>query len=270
MSDWVRSAIQERRPALIFAQEVTDEFTQALADSGYTVVTDPSRHWRVRSAIAGAPGVDLEAVSEADFPTLTYHGSYVAAGAWRNSPVGPMNVVSVHASPNYADPVTYSWPGELPAPRSGGGDPRYVPERLWDSDLVLATLGLMAQSGRPLIAAGDFNESLVDDVDEQGQSRGTWGSEYFARATDLGLLNPQTARGDTEMPTRGGLQLDHFLFSESLAGAIKAPCDLSLDSAWSPAADLSDHVALWLRAQFHGGEAIKAVGIGADPSPSYA
>lgn len=246
MSDWIRRAIEVRQPALIFAQEVTGEFLDAVRACGYDVVSDPSPRWKVRSALASHSDFRLDPLSEEDFPSLAYHGSYLAAAVWLGSPLGDVTVVSVHASPKHAEPAKYGWPGELPEARHGGGDARYAPKRLWDSDLVLQTLAGMAASGRTFIAAGDFNESLNDDLDAEGVRRGTWGREYFDRMSALGLSEIQMAAGLPELATYGSLQLDHFVWGLADERPIPFAPVVELDLAWSSASSLSDHVPLWL------------------------
>ena len=190
MTSWGERVLASRQPAIAFIQELpygNDSWLGPWTAVGYRVTFGVDRGWRVRSALVTRPDVDIEPLTEAAVPNLSYHGNYLATAKW-NSASGAVVLASVHASPQKAEPERYGWQGEVPAPRDGGGDPRYSGRQLWDSDLVLATLGELARAGHGrLLAAGDFNESL--DFDRgAGATAGTWGKEYFDRARAAGLV----------------------------------------------------------------------------------
>lgn len=134
------------------------------------------------------------------FPNAAYHGSYVAAGVWANAPGGPIALASVHASPQYADPVKYGWVGEVPEARHGGGDPRWPADRMWDSDLVAASL-ISISRHLPLLAGGDFNESRLDDPAELEDRHKGWGHDLLrppVPAGHRGLLADRWAGGPSD------------------------------------------------------------------------
>ena len=154
--------------------------------------------------------------------------------------------MSVHASPQQADPALYGWTGADVQPRDGGGDPRYTPRRLWDSDLALETLHLLSESG-PLLAAGDLNEARDFDL-VNGEQVGSWGQEYFQRLKEAGLHDVTFERWGEERPTRGTLQLDHVLHNDGTKGLLDGLPAPELDTAWSDQDHaLSDHTPIWFR-----------------------
>ncbi len=120
----------------------------------------PDKGWRVRSALLTHPTLTAQPPPDAALEILDYHGSYVA-GAQVTLAGESVLVLSVHASPQEADPEKYGWRGDWPEPRHGGDDPRYVGQRLWDSDLLLESLHRLSGLGLPIIAAGDYNEALA-------------------------------------------------------------------------------------------------------------
>ncbi len=187
---------------------------------------------------------DITARQEA-IPNGNYHGRYVAA-ARLSLPAGDVVAVSAHASPSRAEPERYGWVGQLPQARHGGDDPRYKGGELWDSDLLLATLGDLAQHG-PVIAAGDFNEAKDFDLDPATGKQGTWGREYFDRAKDLGLTDVLSALWRRERATRGLLQLDRC-FANEPAFPFLSGTAAHLDEDWDnlDPSELSDHRAVWL------------------------
>jgi hypothetical protein len=250
MTNWA-CEVARARPAIIFAQEVPDSWLSVWTDDhagDYNVTLGVEPTWRMRSALITHRDLSITRLTEDDLPNLRYHGSYVAAACWENAPGGPVTLASVHASPTPAKPETYGWIGAKPRPRVGGGDPRYVSGRTWDSDYLLCTLGEMARES-PVIAAGDFNESRTDDLydDESTRQRGTWGTEYFKIAEEIGFTDCVHRSRGTELPTRGRLQLDHILASGRAAQIVADDPPQSIDAAWarSPAQPLSDHAALW-------------------------
>ncbi len=243
MARWAQDARRARRPAIVFAQEVTSGWVDAWRHEGYQVIYGVSKGWKIKSTLVVREGLTVTALTDADYPTLGYHGDYVAAARWHR-PQGEVLLASVHASPQEADLKRYPWPAEAVKPRNGGGDPRYPGGRLWDSDLLLATLKILAKDS-VLIAAGDFNEARNYDV-VNGRQQGTWGEEYFKRVEQTGLSSYTWERWQqTERPTHGALQLDHVLHDERAQALLTGP-EPQLDPAWDvPGHQLSDHTALW-------------------------
>lgn len=244
MSDWAVEASRTRQPAFVFAQEVPSPGWIEAWGPGYRLYEGVDRHWRIHSALLVRSDLAVREVPAGWALNLRYHGSYLAAVLWTTSSGEEVIVASVHASPDYADPETYGWQGELPPTRFGGNDPRYPPHRLWDSDMVLATLGQLATRA-PVLAAGDFNESRLDDFSPDGTRRGEWAQEYFERARGLELSSPLLRIWGKELPTRAKLQLDHVLLSDRAATLVPSEPGAELDSQWAAGGDLSDHTAVW-------------------------
>ena len=243
MSAWAAGARSATRPALVFAQEVTTAWVEDWKEDGYQAVYGVSKDWRIKSALLVRDGLFVTRLTEHEFPVLGYHGDYVAGARW-HSPEGEVLIASVHASPRQAQLDLYAWPAESVALRDGGGDVRYPSGRLWDSDLLLATLKILGDRGA-LIVAGDLNEARDFDFVE-GSPVGTWGREYFERASQFGLTSHTWQRWQqTERPTHGTLQLDHVLHNERARPLLNGP-EPQLDPAWQIAGhELSDHTALW-------------------------
>ncbi len=231
---------------LLFLQEVplSEDWGAVCGDLGFNLFTDRNSNFQVRSLLLSRQStVSAEPLH---LPTADYHGSYLAAATISLPDVGETTAVSVHASPSvveakYRD-VWQQAGRELPTPRPSAG-----PAELWDSDMVLATLALLAQEG-PVLAAGDFNECLAWDDNHPGE----WGREYFASVTraDLVSLTHRNEGVETQSAfTHDGLtyQLDHVLVTDTVADQIAdAP---RVDGDWSresvTAGGLSDHAPLW-------------------------
>lgn len=245
MVAWASAVVDQEQPAVVFAQETSPEWLRVWRAAGYEILPGKDRGWRMSTVLLHWPEIQLQPVPDDVWPNAYYHGSYVAAGLWTNAPGGPIILCSVHASPAIAKPAEYGWVGDQPLPRDGGGDPRWTPHTLWDSDLVAASLVEMSRA-YPVVAAGDFNEARDDVFRDQAGSRGTWGTAYFDRLRAAGLVDVSLIEDRELLLTRGGLQLDHVLVSE------RAQADLlvgspRLDEAWNqPGREtLSDHTALW-------------------------
>jgi hypothetical protein len=243
MAGWAREAMHTRRPAVVFAQEVSEPWLD-LWRPHYDVVLGVPRGWRIRSALLVRDDLDIAPLAAEDWPSLNYHGDYLAAAHWRTRSSGEVTLVSVHASPQEADPQRYGRPGpDVPA-RHGGDDLRYPAQRLWDSDLVLETVRGLGAAG-PLLAAGDLNEARDFDL-LQGRRVGSWGQEYFQRVDEAGLRDLTWDRWGEEKATRGGLQLDHVLHNDRAAALLDGPAAPELDAAWQgDCSGLSDHRPIW-------------------------
>jgi hypothetical protein len=234
-------------PAIVFAQAVPSQrWLELWRDAGYRVALSDAREWQVRSAVISRADLKVTGVTARQFPTLAYHGSYVAAVSLASTK-GEVLLASVHASPNPADPRADGWPDELPPPRTGGGDPRHPGGGLWDSDLLLRTLAVMAAKG-PLVAGGDFNEARGLDLAEGGTRVGTWGQEYFDTATKLGLEAWPAAAWGEERPTQGRFQLSHVFISARTLGFLLGDPMPHFDEDW-PEMDTtarSAHAPMWI------------------------
>jgi hypothetical protein len=248
MAVWAREALG-REPGLVFAQEVptSPEWLGVWTGAGYTPVWGGLPVWRPRSVLLAAPGIVLEPMTRAECPSLSYHGSYVAAAHWVNAG-RPVTVASVHAAPDPAEPEQYGWPHDLPAPRDGGPGSTYPRRQLWDSDLLLATLAGLAGDG--LVAAGDFNECLTDHAPDV-----SWGREYREHAAEAGLvdalLESWGAERATRFPPSGArpVQMDHVLVDSVMAPRV-AHGHASVDAGWAQRHvdgndGLSDHAPVW-------------------------
>lgn len=245
MTAWARDALV-RQPLLVAAQEVpSDAWLSVWEQAGYRPWLGPDKGWRVRSALFTHSSLEVGELPDAVAAILDYHGSYVA-GAHVNLAGQSLLVLSVHATPQKADPDKYEWRGDPSKPRHGGHDPRYTNERLWDSDLLLESLHRLSSLDLPVVAAGDYNEALAYDLDPVSGHRGTWAKEYFDRAREYGYTDVLSQRWGCEKPTRGGLQLDRVLVNQAALGLIPDGSP-ELDEAWEAEGHgLSDHRAVWL------------------------
>lgn len=246
MLAWTRDVVRERRPAVIFAQEAFSGWLSLFDDQEYEVIRGVDQGWSVQSLLVYRRDLTLEPITEEALPHLGYHGNYLAAARWHRLDGSVVVLASVHASPNPAEPETYGWPSsvERPLPRTGGEDPRWPGSQLWDSDLVLLTIrDLHKVLGMPVLAAGDFNESLKDDPEG-----GTWAKEFFDRAREYGLRSWLHETWSDEKPTRRELQLDHVLVSDDGVSLLAAGSEPHVDELWETrraAEKLSDHKPIW-------------------------
>jgi len=124
MIDWVLGIAQVREPAFVFAQEVTQPWLDAWDSTRYHIAKTVGRSWQIRSALLFRSDLHVERVPSDWAPNLErYHGSYLSSGLWEVRGCEVV-VVSVHASPSYADLEKYDWQGSLELPtRAGGGAP---------------------------------------------------------------------------------------------------------------------------------------------------
>ncbi len=116
MAGWAREAMRTRRPAVVFAQEVSEPWLD-LWRARYNLVLGVPRGWRIRSALLVRDDLDIAPLGAEDWPSLGYHGDSLAAARWRTRSWGEVTLVSVHASPQEADPQRYGWPGPDVPPR---------------------------------------------------------------------------------------------------------------------------------------------------------
>lgn len=246
---WLRDVLAltgDEEVDLLFLQEVPpgEDWARIAESCGFEVATDLDSTYSVRSLLLWrADEMDGEPFQ---LPTAGYHGSYLAAARLTLRGVGEAVAVSVHASPTVvAQKYQEQWlqtSPTLPEPRASA-----APGELWDSDFVLSTLAELARMG-PVVAAGDYNECLAWDDAHPGE----WGSEYFTRVADSGLVSLTHRDGGAERQsafTHEGLeyQLDHVLATPSVADRIAdAP---RVDPNWSQArviaGEASDHAPLW-------------------------
>lgn len=183
-----------------------------LEAEGWALIVGDGPTYRCRSGIIYRP--EDVTLSPESLPTAAYHGSYVVAAALSTatSP-GKVTLVSAHASPTRLTATHIDqWPVDSPLGRRDYRDgPIY-----WDSDYVLATLGLLAARG-PVLAAGDFNEARSWDI----RHGGDWGQDWFANVTKLGLIDVTYSLWGEERPTSRGYQIDHVIATPNIAGLIR-------------------------------------------------
>lgn len=245
---WAESE-RSRGTSLVFAQEVPDnEWIEQWTKAGYSVTEQRSGpRYRVRSAVLWSPAIRGQAV---DLWSVGYHGTYLAA-AELNFPEteGSISVVSMHASPvtigaTYEAQWRRATDHHLPKARAGTGSDA---GRLWDSDMVLASLEHLCRSGSQVLAAGDLNEALRWDDHHQG----SWGAQYFENVRRAGLVSVlhDERFWPAENPTYFGTghtpyQLDHVLASPSIASHVLEAQVEVVDPAAVAAGRSSDHAAI--------------------------
>jgi hypothetical protein len=214
--EWAKAAVQPQYD-VVFAQEVpNDEWLGIWEANGYRVVEYDGKPYRTRSALIVRSGIGV--VKDGwDFPTRGYHGSYVAAAMLHHPPLGPVVLMSVHASPN---PVSEDW--ESLWRNTGHSLPPEYRGRLWDSDLVVESVRLVAESagGVPVIAAGDWNEARNWDRDHAGGS----GAAFFKHLGARGLIDACCPNGIDAQPTHGSdgraLRLHHIVTTKNIPFAV--------------------------------------------------
>jgi len=253
MGRWAQRVIAQRRPELVFAQEVpSDAWLKIWAHSGYTVVQNAPRY-QARSALIIDKKLSAAALTAARLPTLNYHGSYVAAAHCTLPRLGrPVILLTVHASPApVTDAELAAWPSrvERPKPRHGGKGV-HNESQLWDADMVLQTIMHATELG-PVLACGDLNESRAWDALHPGE---TWGEEFFERVEDrlVDCLHDRLPSGSVThwAPDAPAMQIDHVLASRDVAPLLVNAALPTLDEQWAdPRAalrnDLSDHAPIW-------------------------
>jgi endonuclease/exonuclease/phosphatase family metal-dependent hydrolase len=209
---------------VVLAQEVPDDdWIRIWTERGFQQFTSTGPAYRARSVVLVRNGITARGLLASEFPTSAYHGSYVAAAVVELPGVGAVVLMSVHASPNrVSEEWAEQWRGchqELPEGRPSCG--------LWDSDLVLRSLEIVAVPGVPVIAAGDWNEARAWDLDHPG----TAGKEFFAKVRDAGLTDcccpadrGVEGAGDG-WPTHGKLCIDHVVATVTVAPhvAVRTP-----------------------------------------------
>ncbi len=121
--------------------------------------------------------------------------------------------MSVHASPSEViDESLSEWPEQLvqPAPRPG--------LRLWDSDMLLASVAAVAVQGRTLVA-GDWNEAREWDLTHVGGS----GAAFFKQLGEVGLVDctwthwNETERATCHPQQGASLQVDRIFATVEVA-----------------------------------------------------
>lgn len=246
MIAWTEQALRTRRPAVIFAQETFPSWLSLFDGGEYRVITGIDRGWKVQSALVCRSDMAMTKITETALPNLGYHGTYVVAAEWSNNRGGsPAILASVHASPNKAEPERYGWPTDAGSPqvRDPGTDRRWA-TGLWDSDYLLLTIHNLHKKLRmPVLAAGDLNESLLDDP-----VGGTWARTFFDQAAEYGLKSWLHDCWTDERPTRGGVQLDHVLATEDAIPLLAADPPPEIDARWTNVEQLpalSDHAPIW-------------------------
>lgn len=210
---------------VVFAQEIPDDtWLDEWREAGFAVVESVGPRFRPRSAVILRRGLVGTTRAPSGFLTANYHGSYVAAVEVKHPALGWVVLMSVHASPNR---VTPEWEAKwkecgalLPWGRPSCG--------LWDADLVLESVRMVAASGLPVIAAGDWNEARGWDHDHPRSA----GAEFFHRVTEAGLTDC-CCEGGEERATHGvgaeALCLDHVLATGHAVGWVAITAVANLD-----------------------------------------
>ena len=200
---------------VVLAQEVPDDdWIRIWTDRGFQQFTSTGPAYRARSAVLVRNGITARGLLASEFPTAAYHGSYVAAAAVELPGVGAVVLMSVHASPKrVSEEWETTWRKHGPWPVAGRPSCG-----LWDSDLVLRSVEIVAASGMPVVAAGDWNEARAWDLDHAG----TAGEEFFAKVRDAGLTDcccPGEEDGPPTHQVSGerGLHIDHVLATASVS-----------------------------------------------------
>lgn len=207
---------------VVLAQEVPDDdWIRTWTDRGFHPFTSTGPAYRARSAVLVRDDVTARGLLASEFPTSAYHGSYVAAAAVELPGVGAVVLMSVHASPNrVSEEWETTWRKYGPWPVEGRPSCG-----LWDSDLVLRSVEIVAAKGMPVVApgmpvvaAGDWNEARAWDLDHPG----TAGEEFFAKVRDAGLTDCCCPGDEDGPPThqasgQRGLHIDHVLATASVS-----------------------------------------------------
>lgn len=216
--EWAKAAAKQRYD-VVFAQEVpNDEWLGIWEEQGYRVVPCEGTSYRTRSALIVCSTIDA---ADADWglPTSGYHGSYVAAARLHHPSGRPVVLMSVHASPN---PVSEDW--ESLWRNTGHSLPPEYRGRLWDSDLVVESVRLVAESAGdvPVIAAGDWNEARA--WDERHPEDDGSGAKFFKQLGVRGLIDACCPNGADADPTHGSdgraLRLDHIVTTKNIPFAV--------------------------------------------------
>ena len=88
MTEWARQVAHDQ-PAIVFAQEVPSDDWLGVWTATHNVTLGVERGWRIWLAVITHLDSSITRLTEADFPNLWYHGSYVAAARWDDAPGGP-------------------------------------------------------------------------------------------------------------------------------------------------------------------------------------
>ena len=209
-ADWLEN--HRTRFDVVFAQEIPgDDWFEAWP--GYRVFQTTVPQYRARSAVL----LRKETIEATAYPlgTAGYHGSYVGSALAKHPTLGELVLMSVHASPTR---VSEEWAATWK--RVGGVMPPQYRGALWDSDLVVESIGRVADKGK-VIAAGDYNEARNWDVNHAGNA----GAGFFGCVAERGLVDACCTGGFDAVATRGeeghgGLRLDHVFTSRSLVGRV--------------------------------------------------
>jgi hypothetical protein len=249
---WLERTLAERRPALVFGQELAHEQRlEELAEQHcYKVIwpIDVKPKAQVVSWVMAARHLKGRPVSDQRLLSLlAVHESSVAAAEVTWPSLGRLTVVSMHASPATVSADALSrYPGSPPSARRGGTDTRHGGRHFY-SDLLLDALADAATRG-PVLAAGDLNEARKWDEVNPGH---TWGAEFFASVAARGLHDATWGLWKEERrtrfhPTHPDYQLDFVLASPAIRDLVT---HADVDSGWSAETisrgDQSDHAPLW-------------------------
>ena len=219
---------------LLFLQEVPSRDWLERFSSSYSVhIAEPVEShpkWCRSAVVVRRDAIASELLV---LPTENYHGTYLAGAVLDLAGVGPVALVSVHASPNPStDADKRRWSGQPPAERRGGGRNAGA---LWDVDFVVETLRLLA-CDQDVLAVGDFNESRRWDTTHPGE---TWGAEFFESVGTAGFVDCLERLWGEERATRGDHQIDHVLATPAVAERVTFAAVSEPSSV--PGVEPSDH-----------------------------
>ena len=239
--EWLHRLLNDRRPALMFGQELRVVQAEAVAaEAGYHLIRPPvvKPRWWMGSWIMARS--ELEVVPDPHLSWARFE-CYLAAGFIELPRIGQVRIVSVHASPRQVTRQALAeWGVDAPAGRLG---PTGQVNRPWYSDLVLHTLGSVSADGQSLLAAGDYNESR--------EYQPPFGSQFFARVERSGLVDVTYSHWQSERQTHFDgrhpkIQVDHVLASPDVAQLVVH--EPFVDPDWideTSRADRSDHAPVW-------------------------
>jgi endonuclease/exonuclease/phosphatase family metal-dependent hydrolase len=214
--EWAAAARADRFD-LVFVQELPSQSWLDAWEPTHHVIAPNEHGWKTRSALLVSRSLACKPI---EFPTSSYHDSYVAAATVVLPDGREETCASVHASPSR---VTSEWQAMwektgvvLPSARAA--------EDLWDADLLLASI-IDLVPGRSLLIAGDWNEARAWDKAHPGS---TAGDQFFALVDAAGLVdctwNEWGEERATCAPERAAeaMQLDHIFATRDIASTLRS------------------------------------------------
>jgi hypothetical protein len=200
---------------LVFVQESPgDDWIDAWSATHHRLWTATPRY-NCRSVLLVSKDLACTAVT---LPTAAYQGSYVAVASVTLPDQCDLLCFSIHASPT---PLTAEWIARWDACNIALAGRRDGP--LWDADFALSSARSMVAdaSGRPILAAGDWNEARAWDT---RHPRSTAGADFFNIVRECGLTDCTYRDWRCEIPTcTSGMQVDHVFATTEIASRVSVP-----------------------------------------------